>query len=230
MNNITQAAKKQILAQVNRDEFLRNTFVGRYKESRNLPTPIQIGISQKELYQKAREIIKNHSLQTTLSSAALGIPGGFAMSATIPADLYQYCRSLLIVAQKLSYLYGMPDLEKCSDGVQFNLLCGMLIIMLGHKANLAAKPFIRTAMREVGKQILARRASKDVISRTIFFVLKNMGVKHLSRRTIMQTVGKAIPLVSAVLSGTITFATFYPACNRLHRCLEKEAFGCCSAC
>lgn len=228
MKNIIQAGKQQILAQINRDDFLRGTFVGKYQQTNNLPAPEKIGVSQEELYRKAREIIKNHSLATTLSSAALSVPGGFTMAATIPADLYQYCRQLLVVAQKLSYLYGMPDLEKCNDTVHFNLLCGMLMIMLGHKANMASKPIIRMAMQAVGKKVLASRANQDMASRAILFVLKNIGAKQFSRKGITQTVGKLIPIVSAAISGTITFATFYPACNRLHRCLEKEAYGCCS--
>ena len=41
-------------------------------------------------------------------SAALGMPGGVAMSATIPADIVQYYGYTLRAAQKLMYLYGFP--------------------------------------------------------------------------------------------------------------------------
>ena len=229
MKSIIQAGKNQLLAKVNRDDFLRATFPKIYKNNCDkILAPEELGVSQKDLYDKAREIIRNHTLKTTISSATLAIPGGTLMFASIPADLYQYCHQLLIVGQKLSYLYGMPDLDKTNDSVQFNVLCGMLMIMLGHKINAASKPLIHLAIKEAGKKIIANQGSKSAFYRAITFVLKNMGIKQLSNKGIMKTMGKIIPFISSVVSGTITFSSFYPACNRLHRCLEKEAFGNCS--
>ena len=51
----------------------------------------------------------------TALSAIAGIPGGFALLATVPADTAQYLGHMLRVAQKLAYLYRWPDLFEEDD-------------------------------------------------------------------------------------------------------------------
>ena len=51
----------------------------------------------------------------TALSAIAGIPGGFALLATVPADTAQYLGHMLRVAQKLAYLYSWPDLFEEDD-------------------------------------------------------------------------------------------------------------------
>ncbi len=47
---------------------------------------------------------------STAISAAAGIPGGYAMIATIPADIIQYYGVALRFAQEMVYLYGGADI------------------------------------------------------------------------------------------------------------------------
>lgn len=56
------------------------------------------------------------------------MPGGWAMVATIPADIAQYYGYLLRATQKLLYLYGFPEIDldekenKFDDGTMNTLI------------------------------------------------------------------------------------------------------------
>ena len=69
-------------------------------------TPAQAGIPSNEIDKIADEIIKFERNCVSGISAALGAPGGWAMAATIPADIVQYYGYTLRATQKLLYLYG----------------------------------------------------------------------------------------------------------------------------
>ena len=74
-------------------------------------TPAQAGISLEEINKIADEVIKFERNAVSGISLALGIPGGVAMAATIPADIAQYYGYMLRAAQKMLYLYGFPELD-----------------------------------------------------------------------------------------------------------------------
>ena len=71
-------------------------------------TPAQAGISSEEIARIADEAIAFERNCVSGISAALGAPGGWAMAATIPADIIQYYGYTLRATQKLLYLYGFP--------------------------------------------------------------------------------------------------------------------------
>ena len=72
--------------------------------------PVSI-LSEERIDRLANACINNHLLKVTSLSFASGIPGGLAMAATIPADIAQYYWHTFVLAQKLAYLYGIPDLR-----------------------------------------------------------------------------------------------------------------------
>ena len=67
-------------------------------------TPAQAGISSDEINSIADSVIDFERNCVSGISAALGVPGGWAMAATIPADIIQYYGYTLRAAQKLLYL------------------------------------------------------------------------------------------------------------------------------
>ena len=83
-------------------------------------TPAQAGIPADEIDKIADEVIKFERNCVSGISAALGVPGGWAMAATIPADIVQYYGYTLRAAQKLLYLYGFPEIDSYEDGLRLD--------------------------------------------------------------------------------------------------------------
>lgn len=71
--------------------------------------PVLAGVELTQLDGLADSIISFETNKSTAMSFAAGIPGGFAMLGTIPADLMQYYVHAFRVMQKLAYLYGWRE-------------------------------------------------------------------------------------------------------------------------
>ena len=95
---------------VTRESFLRRELFKNYPseviDDAVARTPALAGISETDIDKIADEVIKFERNCVSGISAALGVPGGAAMAATIPADVVQYYGYTLRAIQKLLYLYG----------------------------------------------------------------------------------------------------------------------------
>ena len=109
---------------IKRDDFLHRELQRYYPESTILDainyTPAHAHISKKDIDHIANEVIQYERNCVSGISAALGIPGGVAIAATIPADIAQYYGYMLRAAQKLMYLYGFPEIDTSEKTSQFD--------------------------------------------------------------------------------------------------------------
>ena len=109
---------------IKREEFLRKELFKRYPQEvidiAVAESPMKAKIPVKEIDKIADEIIKFERNCVSGISAALGVPGGWAMVATIPADIAQYYGYLLRATQKLLYLYGFPEIDTEEEGNKFD--------------------------------------------------------------------------------------------------------------
>ena len=136
LENVIATAIQIPGVKVNRELFLRERF---QKESREVVDqivdvgPVRAGISQGTLKHMATKLINERTLFSTGASFAAGLPGGFAMAATIPADIIQFYAVALRMAQELAYLYGEADLwngdvlENDKVTNQLILYCGVML-------------------------------------------------------------------------------------------------------
>lgn len=124
---------------VNRSKFLAEAFA---RDDIDLQTiidmgPVSAGISQERIEKAATKLIFVRTSQSSVASFVAGIPGGFAMAATIPADVAQFFGMALRLAQELSYLYGASDLwteDQLDDERvrnQLILYCGVMFGVSG---------------------------------------------------------------------------------------------------
>ena len=67
---------------------------------------------------------------SSAASFAMGLPGGLAMGATIPADALQFFGMSLRLAQELAYLYGAQNLWKGGE-IDDEAVRGQLILYCG---------------------------------------------------------------------------------------------------
>lgn len=214
---------------VNREDFLRKELMKNHPQE-----VIDIAISHNPSYARipsseidkiADEVIKFERNCVSGISAALGVPGGVAMVATIPADLAQYYGYMLRATQKLMYLYGFPEIdttekEHTFDSETMNLLIICLGVMYGVQGTNTALKAIATAFgKGVEKKLLKAALTKGTIYPIVKSVAKWFGV-NMTKQVFAGFFKKAIPVVGGVIGGGITYLSFKPCCDKLKASLQ----------
>ena len=125
------------------------------------------------LDQIANECIKSHTLKVTTLSAIAGIPGGWWVAATIPADISQYFFHVFVLSQKLAYIYGFPDL--CDkDGNMTEDAANLLTIFVGVMGGVAvANEALQEIAKRVQKQVV-RRLPQQALTKGFLWVFTGM--------------------------------------------------------
>lgn len=187
--------------------------------------PAAAGIDPKLIDKLVDDTIKFERNAASGISAALGMPGGVAMVATILADIAQYYGYLLRAAQKMMYLYGFPDLDISEDGpnldtATINSLTICLGIMFGvANANIAIKAMAKAFATGVEKELLKKALTKGTIYPIVKSIAKWFGVR-MTKKAFAGFFKKVIPVAGGIIGGGITFASFKPCCNKLKATLK----------
>ena len=214
---------------IKRDEFLQKQFFKLYPQEvidiAIAESPMKAKIPVKEIDKIANEVIKFERNCVSGISAALGVPGGWAMIATIPADIVQYYGYLLRATQKLLYLYGFPQIDMEEQGDKFDdatmntlIICfGVMYGTLG--ANNALKAMAKALGVGVEKKLLKKALTKGTIYPIVKSVANWFGVK-MTKEVFAGFFKKAIPVVGGILGGGITFLSFKPCCDKLKKSLQ----------
>lgn len=188
-------------------------------------TPARAGIPSEEIDRIADAVIAFERNCVSGISAALGAPGGWAMAATIPADIVQYYGYTLRATQKLLYLYGFPEIGADEEGLVLDsetmntiILClGVMNGVAG--ANNAIKGMAHALAKGVEKKLLNMALTKGAFYPFVKSVMKWFGVR-LTKEVFAGFFRKAIPVVGGVVGGGITFLSFKPCCCRLKEALQ----------
>jgi len=187
--------------------------------------PAHAGITTKEIEKYADEVIKYDRNCVSGISTALSIPGGFAMVATIPADIAQYYGYILRVTQKLLYLYGFPEIDVTEKGKKFdtetlNILTLCLGVMYGVAgANNALKAVAKALGSGIQKQLMKKALTKGTIYPVVKSVAKWFGVK-MTKEVFTSFFKHAIPVVGGVIGDGLTYVSFKPCCDKLKASLQ----------
>ena len=224
-DKVMNTALSMPMVKVDRTAFLTKEF-SMYDNADQLRDKRPIDLFDAEAIERAaRGVINSHLTTATVISTAAGIPGGPAMAATMPADIAQYYWHVLVVAQKLGYLYGWPDLlddkGQITEGTR-NVLTLFVGVMFGAQA---ANKLVGEIAKRVSLQA-AKRLPQQALTKTVYYpvvkqVAKWIGVK-MTKDTFGRSVGKAIPILGGVLSGAITAFSFKPMAEKLQKHLREE--------
>ncbi|CAM5295094.1 hypothetical protein [Streptomyces fumanus] len=184
-------------------------------------TPAAAGIAAEILDKAANDSIRYETAKVSALSAAAGIPGVLALPATVPADTAQYVGHMLRIAQKLAYLYSWPDLfseeGEDTDDATKAVLTLFFGVMVGTKsANTAVGKVAGLMSEQVAKKLPQKALTQGVVYPIVKKVAAYLGVQ-MTKETFAKSVAKAIPLVGAAVSGTLTFATYLPMAKRLKK-------------
>lgn len=214
---------------IDRAEFLQKSLCKLYPQSvidrAIAESPMKAHVPLSEIDKLADETIKYERACVSGISAALGLPGGLAMVATIPADIAQYYGYLLRTMQKLLYLYGFPQIEtnggeRAFDDATMNVLILCFGVMHGVAgANCAVKALAQALGTGVEKRLMRKALTKGTLYPIVVNVSKWFGVK-MTKRGFAGFFKKAIPIVGGVIGGGLTYASFKPCCDALKKTLR----------
>lgn len=227
-NKILAAVLKMPGVKVDRETFLRKALKGHCNEQR-LDMLVNVRpytiTTDKVIDQVATQCINRHTALATTGSAIAGLPGGLAMAATLPGDLTQYYYHVVVLSQKLAYLYGFPDF--CDENGELGenaseLLTIFMGSMMGVKVadqgiNELAKGLATSAVGRLPRIVLTKAAIYPVVMQ----VAKLVGAK-LTKEGLTKTVGRFIPIAGGLFSGTVTLFTFKPGARRLQKRLRAQ--------
>ena len=191
-----------------------------------LVNPVEV-ISKDRIDALVNACINNHTAKVTTISAAAGIPGGLAMAATIPGDMAQYYWHTFVLAQKLAYLYGIPDLRD-EEGNLSETSQDMLTLFVGVMMGAAAANNVIKNLSKAFAEQVVKRLPRQALTKTVYYpiikqVAKWIGI-NLTKSSFAKGLGKAIPILGGAISDALTFASFRPSAKRLQKKLREQMY------
>ena len=181
------------------------------------------GIPVDVLDKAADKEIRDHTAIVTGTSFLAGLPGGLAMVGTIPEDLAQYYWHVIVIAQKLAYIYGWPDLQGEDHEDFLSMLTILIGILSGAKeASEVFKPLSETLSKDAAVKTLPKvMLVKAGVPQIVKQVAIRLGA-NLAKQGISKGISKIIPILGGAISGLVSFATFAPMANTLKDALRVE--------
>lgn len=207
---------------IERSEFLFKELIKYYPEEQVLKSissnPASTGIPRDKINEIADQVIEYETNKVSAISFAAGIPGGFAMAATIPADVAQYFGFLLRVMQKLAYLYGFQEFELNENSISDDTMNQLLIffgVMFGvTAANQGVKIIAETAGNKISRTLAQKALTKTTLYPIVKKVATTLGFK-MTKDVFAKSVSKVVPVVGGAVSGGLTYLTFKPCAIKL---------------
>jgi uncharacterized membrane protein len=222
---ILDAALKLPGAKVDRNDFLTKGLKGCNSEdiAKILELgPRKAGISLDVVDKAADKEIQEHTTIVTGTSFLAGLPGGLAMAGTIPADLVQYYWHVIVIAQKLAYIYGWPDLQSEDNEDFLSMLTILIGIMSGAKE---ASEVFKPLSESLSKEAAVKKLPKIMLTKAgVPQIAKQVAIRlgaNLAKQGLTKGITKIIPLLGGAISGAVTIATFLPMANTLKDALKN---------
>ena len=220
-----QASAQLPGVQINREAFLRRE-LKRYCTDEQIKlaiatTPAEAGVTPQVIDKIANSVIKFETGKVTTLSTAAGIPGGLAAIGTVPADIAQYYGHLRRVVQKLAYIYSWPELfDDSADGMD-SATESMLTLFIGVMFGVnAAQAGVAQVSKLIASEVARKLPQKALTKGAIYPVVKKvaglLGIQ-MTKQVFAKSAAKVVPLVGAVVSGSLTFVTFMPMSKRLQK-------------
>jgi len=214
---------------VDRDTFLKES-LAKYTKSYDLIEKaievgtIEAGFSRMTIDLIANKVMKNNVFDSTKYSFFTGIPGGFAMAATIPADTAQFYAHVLILAQKLAYLYGYENLWR--DELEYENAKNQMMLFLGVMFGVSGSTAtLKVVTANLSNQALQKLPQKT-LAKTIYYpiikkIAKFLGIS-ITKQSFAKGVSKVIPVVGGLVSGGITYASLKKMGEKLRVTLSES--------
>lgn len=188
-------------------------------------SPAAAGIGIKVLDKIAESAISHETNNASILSFATGLPGGFAILATVPADLTQFYVHAFRVMQKIAYIYGWKDFLEDLDEVDDETLTKFLVLLGVMVGAVGAAKSVQKFAIQVARPAIQNQIARKALTRTVWYpvlksTLRTVGVK-LTRDSLAKTVTKTVPVAGGVVSGSLTFVALKSQSTRLMKHLRE---------
>lgn len=220
--DIVQQAMKLPIVKVNREKFLRKELIKYYPENviglAINKNPAYAGIEKERINEISKQVINYETNKVSAISFAAGMPGGFAMVATVPADIAQYFAYMIRVMQKLAYLYGFEDFELNEDTISDDTMNQIMIflgVMFGVQgANAGVKKIAEAAAKKVSKSLAQKALTKGTVYPIVKKIAQAVGIK-MTKQIFAEGVSKVVPVIGGAVTGGLSYITFKPCAKKL---------------
>ncbi len=153
-------------------------------------------------------------------SVAASIPGGAAAVAAATGDIAAYFAFILRTVQELAYLYGFEQFNLDEDEFDSESMQHIMVFMGVMFGVQGATSALGKIADQFAKQLSKRLAAKALTKTAYYPIVKKvaafLGIR-MTKQIFADTVASAVPVVSGVLSGDLTFAMFRPGCMKLRK-------------
>lgn len=146
-----------------------------------------------------------------------------AVAAAVTADIVTYFAHILIVLQKLAYLYGFEDFGLKKDEIPPEAM-DQIMVFLGVMFGIRGSgPVLEEAAGTVARKT-AKHTAKRLVRRALKIpgpgkVIARIGIK-LTNQIIADAVATALPVAGSIASGALMYALFKPRCLKLKQKLK----------
>lgn len=187
-------------------------------------TPAGSGISIDVLDDIAQSAIDYETRKSTSLSFFAGLPGGFAMFGTIPADITQFYVHAFRVMQKLAYVYGWQSFLKDTEDIDDETL-GMMATFLGVMMKVSgATASLNSFATKVAAPAIERNIARVALTKTLWYTpmkktLRIIGI-NITKQSFAKSISKVVPVVGGVISGGMTFVVLGSQSQRLQKHLR----------
>jgi len=208
---------------INRGAFLMKTYdlSGTDVDSKDISELVSL----EQMDKAANKFITTNVTQSSAAAFGLGLPGGFAMAASIPADIMQNFAFSLRLSQQLAYIYGFenlfPENSEMNEKTKHTLIAflGIMFAVTG------SGTVLKAIAPNIGKYA-ARQALEKPLTKTVWYpMLKKIAnviaAKGITKKSVSDFAAKAIPVVGGVVSAGVNVAVMVPMANRLKSELRK---------
>lgn len=228
VEDIIQQVVKIPMVRINRRNFLRKELSSYYSDSvvdaAIEKNPASAGVSRECVDRISRQVINYETNKVSAVSFAAGLPGGFAMTATIPADLVQYFGHMIRAMQKLAYLYGFEEFELNGENIRDETMNQIMIfmgIMFGVQgANAGMKVVVDAASKKAARELAQKALTKGTIYPIVKNIAKAVGIQ-MTKQIFAESVSKAVPIIGGVAAGGLSYATFKPCLKKLRKSFKE---------
>jgi len=224
---------KHPFSRIDREKFLRKELRHKKIDDGKIAlaidhNPAYAGISLDIINEIADNCIKYETAKCTILAAACGAPGGWAMLATVPADIDQYYYHSLRIIQKLAYLYGFQEnvnsFDDIDDETCLRILSFMAIMnglsLSSDAINFLSQGYVRATIKNIKKTALTKTKWYPFIKE--FAKVFDINITKVSLKGITE---KGLPVLGAFINGGITAKVFYSQSNKLKEYLSKQNFA-----
>ena len=214
---------------VDRVKFLHNLLKKNYPDETWTAigsTPAEAGLSPEVLDKLADQVIRSETASLCGISAASGIPKGWLILVSLPADIAQYYAHMLRLVQKLDYIYGREEMKfengKATDETRQRLL-HLTGVMYGQTD---AKETISTISSAVSAKVQSKAngkmKGKILSARPFQKATQFVNEKVPFGKLLTSTDAKFLPFGKMLASGVVSYAAFRDMAKRLKWYLSAQ--------